>query len=64
MANVVQINLSLSEVEFVQNPVVADPQLEFGPSMEALVRELFQPRTHLIQFPLNRVAGRLRQRIE
>ena len=37
VANVVEIDATLGQVEFVQNAVVADSQLEFGPALEALV---------------------------
>jgi hypothetical protein len=64
VANVVEIDATVGQVEFVQNAVVADSQLEFGPALEALVGKLRQPCTHFIQFLPNCLTGRVRQRIE
>ena len=42
MADVVQIDAALSRVEFVNDAVVANSQLEFGSALKSLVREVSQ----------------------
>ena len=42
MADVVQIDAALYRVEFVNDAVVANSQLEFGSALKSLVREVSQ----------------------
>jgi hypothetical protein len=64
VADIMKQNAALSCVEFIQDSIVADSQLEFGSALKSLMRELFQSNAHLIQLALNCGADRLGKRIE
>jgi len=44
-------------VEFVKHAVVADAEFEFGTALQPLVREIFQSRSHFINFALHGFAN-------
>ncbi len=48
MADVVQIDAALLDVEFVKDAVVAHPQLEFGAASKAIVREIVETPAYLV----------------
>jgi hypothetical protein len=48
MADVVQIDAALLDIEFVQNSVVANSQLEFRSALKSSVGKSFKARTHLV----------------
>ena len=64
VTDVMRIDASLRQIEFVKNTVITDSQLKLRAPMESLVRELFQSRAQFIQFSLNRLTDRSRERIE
>jgi hypothetical protein len=55
MSNVVQMNTSRGDIEFVEDTVVPDTQSGFGAAHQAAVGEVRQSRPHLIDLPLNSV---------
>jgi hypothetical protein len=55
MADVVQINAALLNVEFVKHTVIADSQLEFGSALESLVREISKLGSHVVDFVLDSI---------
>ncbi len=61
MANVVEIDSTLGEVEFIEHPVIANSKLEFRPPGQPLVREALQSRPHRIHFSLDHFSNRGRQ---
>jgi hypothetical protein len=54
----------LLHVELIKHAVIANAQFEFRAALQALVRERFQSRTHVIHLALNGVANGRRQAIE
>jgi hypothetical protein len=64
VTDVVQVNATLDQVEFVKHAVITHSQLEFGAASEALMREIFEPRTHLVDLALDGFACGCRQGIE
>lgn len=50
MANVVQVNSPLIQVELIQHSVITDSQLKFGATDEPLVWETFEVRSQFIHF--------------
>ena len=61
VADVVEINAAKLHVEFVKHAIVADAEFEFRTALQPLVREIFQPRPHFINFALHRFADAGRQ---
>jgi hypothetical protein len=48
VADVVQIDAALLDVEFVKDAVVAHSQLEFGAALKAIVREIVETPAYLV----------------
>ena len=64
MADVVEMDVTLPQVELVEYAIIADAQLEFRPALESLVGKRFQSCAHFIHFALHWVTGGLWQRIK
>ena len=64
VADVVEINPSQLHIEFIKHAVIAHAQLEFSTALQSLMREIFQPRAHLINLALHGFTNGKRQVIE
>jgi len=60
MADIVQIDAALLDVEFVEDAVIAYSQLEFGSALKAIVREIVEPCAYLVHLALDGLTHRLR----
>jgi len=58
MSDVVQIDAALLNVEFVNDAVIANSQLEFGSALKSLVREVSQSCAHIVHLALHCIADR------
>ena len=59
-----EIDAAQLGVEFVKHAVITHAQFEFGPALQALVRETLEPCPHLVHFPLHGSANCGRQVVE
>jgi len=59
-----EVDASLLHIEFIEDAIIADAQLEFRAALEPFVREISQSRSHFIHFALHCVADGRRQGIE
>jgi hypothetical protein len=53
VADVVEVNSTEAEIDFIENAVVSNAELELGTPTQALVRERGKPKAHLVNLALN-----------
>jgi hypothetical protein len=53
VADVVEVNPTEAEIDFIENAVVSNAKLELGTPTQPLVRERGEPRAHVVNLPLN-----------
>lgn len=56
--NVVQIDSTLPQIEFVNHPIITDTKFELRTPLQPLVPKTFQPRAHFVHPALNGFTNR------
>ena len=64
MADVIQIDATSVQIEFVQDAVITHSQLEFGATLKAMVQKIVETRAYLIHPALDGLTHGLRQGIK
>lgn len=61
MADVMEINATLVQVDLVKHAIIADSQFELPAPFQSLVRETFQSHAHLVHLSLDNFTDRGRK---
>ncbi len=59
-----QVDPTEGQVELIEHAIIANTQLELGPTLQTLMGETAQPRTHLIHLAPQGVANVCRKEVE